>query len=304
MQKKAPTLVILAAGMGSRYGGLKQVDRLGPSGETIIDYSVFDAIRAGFGKVVLVIRKSIEKDFLETYGDGFLKAIPSEIVFQELDMLPEGFSLPADRSKPWGTAHAIWVARHVVDTDFVVINADDFYDAPSYRALANFIADQQKPGNMFAMCGYRLQNTLSLNGTVSRGICMSDEQGLLQRVEEHQKIGYSLEGKILSEHKDTSIELSADVLVSMNIWAFSPLIFDYIEHYFRKFLAENANDPKRELFTPLLVDMLIRDRKVNVKVLATESQWFGVTYSEDKPAVKDKLAKLVAEGSYPSPLWK
>lgn len=304
MKKEAPTLLILAAGMGSRYGGLKQVDRLGPSGETIIDYAVYDAIRAGFGKVVLVIRKSTEHDFLETYGNGFLNNIPYEFVYQDLDMLPDGFQLPEGRTKPWGTAHAIWVARHTIKTDFVVINADDFYDAPSYQALAGFISETERPLNSFAMCGYKLSNTLSPHGTVSRGVCRISLDNSLHSVEEHTKIGYDEAGRIISYIDGKSVELKPDTIVSMNIWAFNPIIFEFIGQYFSLFLQEHAGDLKSELYTPRLVDQLLRDGKAEVRVLNTNSQWFGVTYADDKTFVVDRIARLVENNQYPTPLWR
>ncbi|MDP2238263.1 MAG: sugar phosphate nucleotidyltransferase [Bacteroidales bacterium] len=303
-QKKVrPTLMILAAGMGSRYGGLKQVDKLGPSGETIIDYSVFDAMRAGFGKVVLVIRKSIEKDFLETYGDGFLAKVPYEIVYQELDMLPDGFALPAERTKPWGTAHAIWVAREVVNEPFVVINADDFYGLEAYQTLADFIENQSDDIHQYAMCSYKLENTLSEHGTVSRGVCLVNEDGMLDTVDEQVKIGYDDAGNILSEISGKTISLPPDTMVSMNIWAFNPSIFKFIEEYLGAFLTHDATNPKAELFTPRLVDMLIHERKAKVRVLSSSARWFGVTYAEDKLAVMENLCQLVDQKKYPTPLW-
>ncbi len=298
-----PTLVVLAAGMGSRYGGLKQVDKLGPWGETIIDYAVFDAIMAGFSKLVLVIRKSIEQDFLDTYGKGFLQRIPYEFVYQELDVLPEGFSVPEGRTKPWGTAHALWVARHAIPGDFVVINADDFYGREAYQALFRFLTSEKKFENAYAMCGYRLVNTLSQHGTVSRGICHTDPQGYLKQIEEHLKIGYDADRKIVSDHHDKMIELQEDTVVSMNIWAFGKAFFETIDRYLTEFLTEHGTDLKSELYTPLIVDMLLRDNKGSVKVLATEAQWFGVTYADDKPLVQARLQQLVANGTYPSPLW-
>jgi len=304
LTKPRPTLMILAAGMGSRYGGLKQVDKLGPSGETIIDYSVFDAMRAGFGKVVLVIRKSIEKDFLEAYGQGFLSKVPHEIVYQELDKLPQGFILPAERSKPWGTAHAIWVAREVVNEPFVVINADDFYGLEAYQTLADFIDKQTNEINEYAMCSYKLENTLSEHGTVSRGVCIVNEDGMLEAVDEQVKIGYDDAGNILSEVTGQSIELQPDTMVSMNIWAFNPSVFAFIEAYLCEFLEHDAANPKAELFTPRLVDRLIQERKAKVKVLTSSAHWFGVTYAEDKKAVKENLQELVLiQKKYPTPLW-
>jgi NDP-sugar pyrophosphorylase family protein len=304
LTKVRPTLMILAAGMGSRYGGLKQVDKLGPSGETIIDYSVFDAMRAGFGKVVLVIRKSIEKDFLEAYGKGFLAKVPYEIVYQELDMLPDGFTLPAERTKPWGTAHAIWVASEVVNEPFVVINADDFYGLEAYQTLAAFIDKQSDDANEYAMCSYKLENTLSEHGTVSRGVCLVNEEGMLEVVDEQVKIGYDDAGHIISEIAGQLVKLQPDTMVSMNIWAFKPSVFEFIEDYLCEFLAQDASNPKAELFTPRLVDRLIHERKAKVRVLTSSAHWFGVTYAEDKKAVMENLHQLViSQKKYPTPLW-
>ncbi len=302
--KKPLTLVILAAGMGSRYGGLKQVDRLGPSGETIIDYAVYDAIRAGFGKLVLVIRKNIEQEFMETFGNGFLKKIPYEFVYQEHDVLPEGFSVPEGRTKPWGTAHALWVARHAIPGDFVVANADDFYGREAYASLSNFLQQAGNPENAYAMCGYRLINTLSEYGSVSRGICLKDKSGYLQSVVEHLKIGFDAAGKIISHHNGEDVELEQDTIVSMNIWAFRKSIFPLIESYLVDFLKERADEPKSEFFTPLVADLLIREKKGSIKVIDTASRWFGVTYAEDKPIVEQRLKKMAAKGEYLSPLWK
>ncbi len=302
-----PSLLILAAGMGSRYGGLKQVDKLGPSGETIIDYSVFDAIRAGFGKIVLVIRKSIEQDFLRVYDQGFLAKVPYEIVYQELDNLPADFVPQKDRTKPWGTAHAIWVAKSVLNEPFVVINADDFYGFEAYQALADFLAKQAKQKDdkpQYAMCSYQLKNTLSEHGTVSRGICRLDEEGMLTAVDEHLKIGYNEGGNILSEISGTYLKLSPDTKVSMNIWAFNPTIFQFIEDELASFLTHKAEDQKAELFTPWLVNKLIQDGKAKVKVLDSSTHWFGITYAEDKNVVKQKLQQLVDQKQYPSPLWQ
>jgi len=300
-----PTLVILAAGMGSRYGGLKQVDKLGPGGETIIDYSVFDAMRAGFGKVVFVIRRSIEKDFLEVFADRFLKKVPYEIVFQELDLLPEGFSCPEGRTKPWGTAHALWVTRQVVKEPFVVINADDFYGKEAYQTLANFLHEQTaQDSNSFAMCGYRIDKTLSEHGAVTRAICPADEYGYLLSVDEQFNIERNAEGKIISYKEDGDVELQPDANVSMNIWAFNPSIFGIIEENFVHFLTHHINEPKSEVYTPRLVDDMIKQGKGRVKVLQSPAKWFGVTYADDKQMVLDNLKALYAAGEYPERLWE
>lgn len=299
-----PTLVILAAGMGSRYGGLKQVDKLGPGGETIIDYSVFDAKRAGFGKVVFVIRKTIEQDFLEVFADRFLKKVPYEIVFQELDMLPDGFSCPEGRVKPWGTAHALWVARDVVKEPFVVINADDFYGREAYETLAQFLQQQSGTSTSeYAMCGYQIKNTLSEHGSVTRGICSVDKEGFLESVDEQFDIEKNDKGEIISHKETGDIKLDPDVLVSMNIWAFNPSIFPVIEENFLEFLSKNRSEPKSEIYTPRLIDESIKQGKVKVKMLQSNAEWFGVTYADDKEMVKNKLNALLEKNEYPERLW-
>ncbi len=300
-----PTLIVLAAGMGSRYGSLKQVDKLGPGGETIIDYSVFDAIREGFGKAVFVIRKSIEKDFIDVFADRFLKKIPYEIVFQELDMLPEGFICPEERTKPWGTAHALWVCREVVKEPFVVINADDFYGKEAYQVLADHLKQNpQNDSSNFAMCGYRLDNTLSEHGTVTRGICSINDEGYLQSVDEQFNIGRDETGKIVSYKDDGNVILKPDSIVSMNIWAFNPTIFTLIEGYFIKFLEKHIRTPKSELLTPQLVDKIIKEGKGKIKVLQSASKWFGVTYANDKPLVMQRLRELKERKEYPAKLFE
>jgi NDP-sugar pyrophosphorylase family protein len=300
-----PTLVILAAGMGSRYGGLKQVDKLGPNGETIIDYSVFDAMLAGFGKVVFVIRRSIEKDFQEVFADRFLKKVPYEIVFQELDMLPEGFTCPEGRAKPWGTAHALWVARNAVKEPFVVINADDFYGREAYQALATFLKEQSgTTTSEYAMCGYQIRNTLSEHGSVTRGICVVNEDGYLESVDEQFNIEKDEHGNIVSHKENGTIKLDPDSLVSMNIWAFNPSIFPVIEENFREFLAIQGSEPKSEIYTPRLIDETIKQGKVKVKMLQSEAKWFGVTYANDKQMVLDNLKALYEKNQYPQRLWE
>jgi NDP-sugar pyrophosphorylase family protein len=299
-----PTLVILAAGMGSRYGGLKQVDKLGPGGETIIDYSVFDAMRAGFGKVVFVIRKSIEQDFMEVFADRFLKKVPYEIVFQELDLLPEGFVCPEGRTKPWGTAHALWVARKVVKEPFVVINADDFYGREAYQTLADFLQQQTvHNSNSFAMCGYRIDKTLSEHGAVTRAICPADENGYLLSVDEQFNIERNKDGQIISYKEDGNLVLEPDTNVSMNIWAFNPSIFDIIEENFLHFLTHHIHEPKSEIYTPRLVDDMIKQGKGKVKVLQSPAKWFGVTYANDKQMVLDNLKYFYENNEYPGKLW-
>lgn len=297
-----PTLLILAAGMGSRYGSLKQIDAIGPSGETIIDYSVYDAVRAGFGKVVFVIRKNIEKEFKEVFGNRFQNKIQVEYVFQELENLPEGFSLPKDREKPWGTAHAVLMAKDVIKEPFAVINADDFYGADAFRKLADFFAQTNINGNIYSMVGYTLNKTLSDHGSVSRGVCETDSEGNLITVVERTKIEKK-NGKIHFVDNDQKYQLKGDEKVSMNFWGFMPSFFDYAERDFIAFLKESIHVPKSEFFIPLVVNNLIQSNTIKLKVLPTSASWFGVTYKEDKPVVIQKVKELIDSGVYPEELW-
>ncbi len=298
-----PTLYILAAGMGSRYGGLKQIDGLGPSGETIMDYSIYDALRAGFGKVVFVIRKSFDKEFREKIISKYEKHIPVEVVYQELDMLPEGYSLHPDRVKPWGTNHAVMMAKDVIHEPFAVINADDFYGRESYSILAEQLNKMNGQQNHYCMIGYRLQNTLSESGAVARGVCEANNEDFLTSIVERTHIERK-EGKI--QYKDAEnywFELPENTPVSMNMWGFTPDYFEYSEKYFIDFLEANIGNHKAEYFIPLMVDHLIINKTADVKVLDTPSKWFGVTYAEDREAVVEKLQNLVDKGEYPTPLW-
>lgn len=298
-----PTLVVLAAGMGSRYGSLKQVEGLGPSGETIIDYSVFDAINAGFGKVVFIIRKSIEKDFKEVFDSKYKGKVPYELVFQELDMLPSGYTCPADRVKPWGTGHAVWTARHAVKGPFAVINADDFYGRASFEVMAKALADPKLSSDNYFMVGYRLGNTLSEEGAVSRGVCTTDNNQLLQTVVERTHIE-RINGKICyKDEAQNAIEIDDELPVSMNFWGFTPDYFSHCEQMFSDFLAQSISNIKSEFYIPLVVNNLISSGKASCKVLPTTAMWFGVTYPGDRPVVIQKLAEMVKSGSYPSPLW-
>ena len=298
-----PTLFVLAAGMGSRYGGLKQLDGLGPNGETIMDYSIFDAVRAGFGKIVFVIRHSFEKDFLETVVSKFKDAVPVEIVFQEINALPEGFSPHEERVKPWGTNHAVLMGKPVIKEPFAVINADDYYGAESFKILANFLKSIDGKKNEYCMVGYHVGNTLSESGSVSRGVCTVDKNGNLTTVVERTKIE-NIAGKIQFEDEHGGMQfLENDTPVSMNMWGFSPDYFDYSEAFFKEFLTENANDLKAEFYIPTVVNSLIRSKKVTVKVLNTSSKWFGITYAEDKAQVVMQVNSLVRQGIYPEKLW-
>lgn len=298
-----PTLFVLAAGMGSRYGGLKQLDGLGPNGETIMDYSIYDAVNAGFGKLVFVIRKSFEKDFREKIVSKYEKKIPVELVFQELDKLPEGFTPHPDRVKPWGTNHAVMMGRDVINEPFAVINADDFYGRDSFKVLADYLSKLEGSKNKYCMVGYRVGNTLSESGTVARGICETDEERNLTGVVERTQV-MRVDGKVsYKDENDQWVAIDDNTPVSMNMWGFTPDYFNYSDDYFVQFLKENAENLKAEYFIPLLVNYLIVNGDATVKVLDTPSGWFGVTYAEDRPEVVNKLKSLVAEGVYPSPLW-
>ncbi|NOU18173.1 MAG: nucleotidyltransferase [Bacteroidales bacterium] len=298
-----PTLIILAAGMGSRYGSLKQVDALGPNGETIIDYSVFDAMRAGFGKVVFVIRKDIEKDFMDVFGKRFTGKIPFEVVFQELDMLPKGFNCPAERTKPWGTAHAVWVARNVVNEPFAAINADDFYGADSFQVLAKALSNPNLAKGSYFMVGYRLGNTLSEQGSVSRGVCTTDQKAMLQTVVEHTQIE-RINGKVCFRNEQgNNVEINENLSVSMNFWGFTPDFFNHIENMMSGFFSGAITNAKAEFYIPTAVNNLIVDKKATCEVLPTKAEWFGVTYPGDKQMVMSRLKELVSERKYPSPLW-
>lgn len=296
-----PTLLILAAGMGSRYGGLKQLDHLGTSGETIMDYSVFDAVRAGFGKVVFVIRKSFEKEFREMFVSKLEGKIDVKLVFQEIDKIPAGFTVPAERTKPWGTGHAILMAKDVINEPFAVINADDFYGAGAFEVMAKFLTNGVS-ATEYAMCGYQLCKTLSDFGTVSRGICSVDDNGFLTDIKERTSIERK-NGKIIFTENETEVELDENVPVSMNFWGFAPNLFDYLEEKFSAFLSANADKPKSEFYIPFVVDDLMKEGKVKTKVLPANATWFGVTYKEDRPATVAKIAELVKQGLYPVKLW-
>ena len=298
-----PTLIILAAGMGSRYGGLKQVDGLGPYGETIIDYSVYDAIRAGFGKVIFVIRRSIEEDFMKIFGNRFSRDVNFDIVFQELDMLPDNITCPPGREKPWGTAHAVWVARKMVNEPFAVINADDFYGYDTFKTLANELSRSNLKNGQYFMVGFRLNNTLSEQGSVSRGACEVDNASFLKSIVEFTRI-QRVDGKIFNiDDSGNRIELDGSMLVSMNFWGFTQDFFTLTETLLKEFLNGIPDHQKSEIYIPTVVNRAIQDGLATCKVLSTTSEWFGVTYPGDKIHVVDQLRKLTLNGVYPSPLW-
>ncbi|MCP3968477.1 MAG: nucleotidyltransferase [Lentisphaerae bacterium] len=299
-----PTLVVLAAGMGSRYGGLKQLDQVGPSGETIIDYSIYDAIRAGFGKVVFIIRRDIETAFKEAVGSRYAGKIKVEYAFQQLDALPEGFCVPEGREKPWGTGHAVLMCKDVVKEPFAVINSDDFYGRHGFKLLADYLSSSHDGDKLaFSMCGFIMRNTLSDNGTVSRGVCEGDADGNLKEVVEHLKIERN--GNAAKSHmQDGSVvEFSGDEVVSLNMWGFTPSLFDYMDEMFADFLKEHGQEMKSEFFIPSVVDTLIKKGKADVKVMTSEDNWFGITYREDKPMVVASIKELVAKGHYPGKLF-
>lgn len=298
-----PTLFVLAAGMGSRYGGLKQLDGLGPHGETIMDYSIYDAIKAGFGKIVFVIRHDFETDFREKILSKYQNHIKVDIVFQEVTSLPQGYTCPKDRTKPWGTNHAVLMGMDAIKEPFVVINADDFYSRDAFMVIAKELQKPRSGKGDYCMVAFRLGNTITQNGTVSRGVCY-DRDGYLDTVIEHTAICYN-KNKEISYTDDNGVEHILDPMtpVSMNFWGFTPDYFEYSQEEFIKFLDSRLNEEKSEYFIPTVVDTLIKSGKVSVKLLDTNANWFGVTYLEDRPGVIAKLAELHANGTYPDKLF-
>jgi len=298
-----PTLFVLAAGMGSRYGGLKQLDGLGPNGETIMDYSIYDAIRGGFGKLVFVIRKHFEQDFREKIISKYENHIPVEVVFQELDNLPAGFTVPEGREKPWGTNHAVLMGKEVIHEPFAVINADDFYGKDSFAVLGKQLSGMEGTQNDYCMVGYRVGNTLSESGSVARGVCETNNEGYLTGVVERTAIE-RIDGEIqFTNENGQKVILEENTPVSMNMWGFTPDYFKYSEDFFVDFLKANAENLKSEYFIPLMVNELIIKGTAKVKVLDTTSKWFGVTYAADRQGVVDKIQSLVDAGEYPEKLF-
>ncbi|MDQ2721395.1 MAG: sugar phosphate nucleotidyltransferase [Bacteroidota bacterium] len=295
-----PTLLILAAGMGSRYGGIKQMDSFGPSGETIIDYSIYDAIRSGFGKVVFIIRKDFAEHFKNLFESKLKGKIETEYVMQEMDSFTEGFQSLEPRTKPWGTAHAVLCAKDVIKEPFAVINADDFYGRDAFEKAAKFLTNEVSP-KKYCIIGYALSKTLSENGSVSRGVCDVDANGNLVSINERIKI-FPEDGKIYYIENSLRVPLPADTSVSMNFWGFDPNVFDFIQQLFIKFLKENTQNPKAEFFIPIIGDAFIKENKGEIKVIATSSQWFGVTYREDAAGVKENIHSLIEKGEYPENL--
>ena len=302
-----PTLLVLAAGMGSRYGSLKQMDGVGPNGEAIIDYSIYDAIRAGFGKVVFVIRHSFEKEFKEMFSpERFGGRIDVDFVFQELDYLPEGFTVPEGREKPWGTNHAVMQGVTAINEPFAVINSDDFYGTDAYRVMGEYLSKLDGAKGEYAMIGYEVNKTLSDNGTVSRGVCTVDENRFLTSMVERTKIERNAEGTIVFHDLGTDEPLEENTPVSMNFFGFTPDYFAHSEQGFKEFLASDdvKTNLKAEFFIPLMVNKLVGNGEARLKVLSTTAQWFGVTYKEDKPMLVAKIEKLIEEGVYPRNLWE
>ena len=311
-----PTLLLLAAGMGSRYGGLKQLDGVGPNGETIMDYSIYDAIQAGFGKIVFVIRKDFEEQFRTQILAKYEGHVPAELVFQSLDALPEGFSVPEGRQKPWGTNHAVLMAKDVIKEPFCVINCDDFYNRDCFRVIGRFLSELPEGAqNQYAMVGFRVGNTISENGTVARGVCSKDENGHLTTVLERTEIvrcaedgsdqGAATQPIRYKDEEGKWVALDDNTPVSMNVWGFTPDYFQHSEAYFKEFLSnpKNIENLKAEFFIPLMVNKLIVEKTATVRVLDTTSKWFGVTYATDRPDTVARIQQLVDEGVYPKTLF-
>ena len=297
-----PTLFILAAGMGSRYGGLKQIDGLGPNGETIMDYSVFDALRAGFGKIVFVIRKDFEQDFRNVVLSKYEDKVPCEICFQSLDKVPEGYTYNPERTKPWGTNHAVLMGKDLIHEPFAVINADDFYGKESFQVLADFLIQAQDKQGEYCMVGYPVANTLSENGSVSRGVCSTDDKGYLTDVVERTHIEQIGANVVYTEDGVDTI-IAPNTPVSMNMWGFTPEYFEYAQEAFKEFLTNYGQELKKEFYIPTLVNDMIVAGKATCKVLDTPAKWFGVTYAEDRPQVVMKLNDLIKKGVYPEKLF-
>jgi hypothetical protein len=297
-----PTLLILAAGMASRYGGMKQIESFGPSGETIMDYSIYDAIRAGFGKVVFIIREEFAENFKSIFEPKLAGKVETAYVYQELTAFTEGREIPADRTKPWGTAHAVLCAKDAVHEPFAVINADDFYGRDAFEKACQFLAHECND-RTWSIIGYELLNTLSEHGTVNRGVCQLDSKGDLASVTERLNISEQEGGKIICDDNLEPREISRDSKVSMNFWCFSPYVFDFSEELFSDFLDNYINVPKSEFFIPIVADKYIHQGKGVIRVIPTSASWFGVTYKQDAPAVKAAIDGLVSSGEYPEGLW-
>lgn len=302
---KKPTLLILAAGMASRYGSMKQTDGFGPNGETIIDYSIFDAIRAGFGKVAFIIREEFAPRFKEIFEPKLQGLIETDYIYQDFDLSKFGIDTIIPREKPWGTAHAVLSAKGRINEPFCVINADDFYGFDAFEKMADFL-NNKVSDNLFSLVGFEIDKTLSDYGSVSRGVCVINEKGFMTGVHERTKVYYrTVDGEKQIVYKENGVEhlLALNSRVSMNFWGFNPIIFEESEKLFREFVAQNVDNPKAEFFIPIVADHLIQSGKVEFEVLPTSGKWFGVTYKEDKPIVEKSLAQLVADGVYPEKLF-
>lgn len=302
-----PTLVILAAGMASRYGSMKQTDGFGPNGETIIEYSIYDAIKAGFGKVVFIIREEFAENFRNIFEPKLKGKIETDYVFQSFDLKPFGIDIEIERAKPWGTAHAVLAARDAVKEPFCVINADDFYGRESYQKMADFL-NNEVTDSQFSMIGFQIDKTLSEYGSVSRGVCDVDSDGNLTEIHERTKVYFKNDESgnkgIVYEEEGRQYPLAAETRVSMNFWGFTPKIFELSAGMFKEFALSNKDNPKAEFFIPIVAEKLIRNKQGSFRVIPTQNQWFGVTYVEDKPIVQECIDKLVAEGEYPDNLWQ
>lgn len=301
------TLVIMAAGMGSRYGGLKQIDPIGPGGEIILDYSVYDAVKAGFDKVIFVIKEEIEKDFKEIIGNKFDGVVDIDFAYQDINNLPEGFTVPEGRVKPWGTGHAVLSCKGMIDGPFAVINADDYYGRETFELIYNELKKEKAEGDRYEFCmvGFRVENTLTENGHVARGVCQTNAEGYLTDIVERTKIAIR-DGKIMfTEDEESWTEIPEGTTVSMNCWGFSPVMMDELENRFAACLEKNRDNMlKCEYFLPFVVDELLKEDKAEVKVLSTKEKWYGVTYKEDKEVVVNAIREKVEKGEYPPCLWK
>jgi len=296
-----PTLLVLAAGMGSRYGGIKQMDGFGPSGETIIDYSIYDAIQSGFGKIVFIVREDFKEAFQDQFEAKINGRIKTEYVIQSGDSFLQNFQIPVDRTKPWGTAHAVLCARNVINEPFAVINADDFYGREAFEKCAAFLNTEVSPKN-YCLIGYELGKTISPNGSVSRGVCEIDQDYNLIKVTERTKV-YTEGGKIYYLESGMPVPIMPETPVSMNFWGFDPSVFDFLEEQFQEFLNEYGNDPKAEFFIPIVADAFIKKPGCKITVIPTGAQWFGVTYREDAPVVQSSISELIRTGTYSEALW-
>ncbi|MET3979274.1 hypothetical protein ABIB62_001860 [Mucilaginibacter sp. UYP25] len=297
-----PTLLILAAGMASRYGSMKQVDGFGPNGETIIDYSIYDAIKAGFGKVSFIIREEFAEPFKAIFEPKLAGRIEIDYVFQNFDLEPFGISEKIERAKPWGTAHAVLAARNQVNEPFCVINADDYYGYDAFEKMAKFLTTEVAD-DKYAIIGYQIDKTLSENGTVSRGVCAVDDYGNMTEVTERTEVYFKEDGSVAYKDATGEHPLANDTRVSMNFWGFTPAVFGQSEELFKKFVEANKENPKSEFFIPLVADDLIKSGTASFKVIPTATKWFGVTYKEDKPIVQNSISELVNNGTYPTNLW-